>query len=322
MARQTVTLSLIEDSPVELPEEVQRTGLESTKIIWQSAKTLAQQEVEKIKQRYQQQEAEVLKQQQLAVEQLAQAKAEIVALRANLDNVTRENKSLHVDHDRQTLELRSAQDHIARLEEKELQHEHEIKNLSEDIGRMRENNEQLQKKVFEMTRQSTQDQEDLRELKADASLNNSTRDRLDKSLKATLDESEQTAKLLRAEQHKVAVAEAVAQELRELSKRLDGEIKLLREEKHEIKSSLEAESKTRAELEKKLVMLNTRTDSQESSHRETLNKLEQDLNVTKAETMMLRTRLIKSEGALEREKKAIERLETKLVASGSSSAKF
>lgn len=321
MARQTVTLSLIEDSPVELPEEVQRTGLETTKILWQSAKAIAQQEVDKIRQRYQQQEADILKQQQIAVDQLAQAKADIIALRATVDNLTRENKALHVDNDRQTAELRSTHDHVARLEEKQLQHEHEIKHLSEELGRSRESCEQVNKKVFEINRQAEQDQHSLRELQAEASLNNNTRERLEKSLKQALEESEQASKQLRVEQSKVAVAEAITQELRELSKRLDTEIKTLREEKHEIKASLEAEIKLRAELEKKLAIQNARSDGQEAAHREILNKLEQDLNATKAETMMLRTRLIKSEGALEREKKAIERLETKLVASGNG-AKF
>ncbi|MEN9848604.1 MAG: hypothetical protein RL368_1344, partial [Pseudomonadota bacterium] len=216
MARQTVTLSLIEDSPIELPEEVQRTGLETTKILWQSAKAIAQQEVDKIKQRYQQQEVDILKQQQIAVDQLAQVKTEIIALRAMLDNLTRENKSLHVDNDRQTAELRSAHDHVARLEEKQLQHEHEIKNLSEELGRARESNEHLQKKIFDITRQIEQDQNNLRELQAEASLSNNTRERLEKSLKIALEESEQASKLWRSEHGKVAVAEAISQELREL----------------------------------------------------------------------------------------------------------
>jgi septal ring factor EnvC (AmiA/AmiB activator) len=45
-----------------------------------------------------------------------------------------------------------------------------------------------------------------------------------------------------------------------------------------------------------------------------ITKLEQELAAHKSEVTTVRNRLIKAEGGLEREKKAVERLENKLAA--------
>jgi chromosome segregation ATPase len=119
---------------------------------------------------------------------------------------------------------------------------------------------------------------------------------------------------LKLEQTKVAVAEALTQELREVIKKLNDDIKLLKQDKQELREDVESEKKVHAETEKKLTALSARADSQEWAYKEMISNLEKDLEIAREEASAVRTRMIKAEGKLERETKAIERLETKLVA--------
>jgi hypothetical protein len=65
-----------------------------------------------------------------------------------------------------------------------------------------------------------------------------------------------------------------------------------------------------------MASLTSRAESQEWAYKEIIAKLEKELEIAKNEATSVRSRMIKAEGALEREKKAIERLETKLIATG------
>ncbi|EDN70026.1 hypothetical protein BGP_3193 [Beggiatoa sp. PS] len=111
----------------------------------------------------------------------------------------------------------------------------------------------------------------------------------------------------------------MVQEIKESNQKYDSEIKRLKEEKHELRATLETESKIRGELDKKVAFLTGRSDSQEAGYKEIIGRLERELEKTKSEASQLRNRMIKAEAGFEREKKAIERLETKLVASASAS---
>jgi chromosome segregation ATPase len=168
--------------------------------------------------------------------------------------------------------------------------------------------------LYEVNHQAEQDRLTLKETREEAIVNLRTRERLDKDLKTAIQESKDIWEKLKMEQRKAAVAESLVQELREAGKKYEADIKLLKQEKHELKESLEGESKAHMEMEKKVAALTARADSQEWGYRETILKLENELEVTKSESAALRNRMIKAEGALEREKKALERLETKLIA--------
>ena len=67
-------------------------------------------------------------------------------------------------------------------------------------------------------------------------------------------------------------------------------------------------------MSKKLNTLTARAESQEWAYKEMMSGLEKDLDIAREEASTVRARMIKAEGKLERETKAIERLETKLVA--------
>jgi hypothetical protein len=97
------------------------------------------------------------------------------------------------------------------------------------------------------------------------------------------------------------------------------EMKTLRAELQQAREALEAETKSRNETERKVALLSAQLEAQDRVHRDSMIKLEQENNASKAETMNLRNRLIKAEGALEREKKAVERLEARLATSGGNS---
>lgn len=311
---QQINLSIIEGNPAEIPEEIQRMGREALQILWQVSQQLAQQEIAKINKQSQQKELEITQQYQETLTKVERMSREITTASANIDSLTRENKSLQVDINRNLGELKSAADQIAFFQEKLVQQEHEIKQLSEESGRVRENAENLKKRLYEVTRQTEQDQVALKEIREESAVNIHIRERLEKNLKTAMQESEEVWKQLKREQGKAATAEALVQEMKETTKKYEVEIKLLKQEKQELKEAVEAEVKTRIDLEKRLATVAARLESQEWGYKEMIAKLEKELEIVKAEASQVRTRMIKAEGALEREKKAIERLETKIIA--------
>lgn len=137
MSRQ-INLSIIEGNPVEIPEEIQRMGREALQILWQVSQQIAQQEIESIKQQSQQREGELTQQYQETLDKVEQMSHELTTTHANMDSLLRENKSLQVDINRKLGELKSAADQIVFFQEKLVQQEHEIKQSSEESGRVRE----------------------------------------------------------------------------------------------------------------------------------------------------------------------------------------
>ncbi|EIJ43266.1 hypothetical protein BegalDRAFT_2415 [Beggiatoa alba B18LD] len=321
MSDKKISISLTEESPVKLPEEIQRIGTEATQAIWIFSQSLANAEIAKIREASATVEKNAISQQQQALQEVERLNVERQQAYAKIDNLTKENKSLHIDLDREIGEVKTAHSHIAVLQEKIEKQEHDIKNLHEELGRARESGEIAQKRLHEVVYQSQQDQVDLRTLREEITVQQRNRERLEKTINTTTAEAEQTWKQLKTEQTKVAVAEALTQELRETIRKLESDIKLLKEDKQEFREARDAEEKLRIELEKKLVAITTRAEAQEKTYKETIAKLEQDNNFVKSEATTLRNRIIKAEGALEREKKAIERLETKLVATSGSPTK-
>jgi chromosome segregation ATPase len=316
MLKQQINLSIIEENPTPIPEDIQRLATEALQLLWQTSQKVAKQQIETIKTRYQQYEVEVLQQRQEALDQVKQVKSEIEMTKVQIEFFTRENKSLQVDLNRKIGELESAHDQIHHVQEKIVQQDHDIKKLTEELGRARENVDNLQKRLYEITRQSEQDRQALKEVTEESLVNLHTRERLDKNLKTAMQEAEQVWKQLKVDQTRAAVADALLQETKETIKKLESEIHLLKDEKHEMKSGVETESRARMELEKKVATLTARAETQEWGYKEMITKLEKELDIAKSDAATLRNRLIKAEGALEREKKAIERLETKLVAAG------
>ncbi len=311
---QQINLSKIEDNPSAMPEDVQRLSLEALQIIWQTSQGIATREIKTVKDRYKQFEVEVLSQRQEALDKVTQTNKENAAAKVKVETLTRESKSLHVDNNRKIGELKTAEGRTMVLEDKLAQHEHETKYLTEEVGRVRESIEEFKKRLYECNRQSEQDKSLLAEVREELGITINNRERLEKELTFAKQESNDVWKQLKLEQRQTAVAEAIAQEMRETCKKYEAEIKILKEAKQIVRTAIEIEVKGRAGVEKKVAVINARMESQDTAYKETISRLEQDLELSKSEVTTIRIRMIKAEASLEREKKALERLETKLIA--------
>jgi chromosome segregation ATPase len=309
-----INLSVIEKNPEQVPEEIQRIGTQAIQILWQTSQDIAQQEIETVKKRYQQYKVEVLQQRQDALDKVEQVNNEITNAKGVIETLKRENKSLQVDLERKIGELKSAQDQVTIVHEKLAQQEYEAKRLIEESGRVHEKAEGLKKRLYEVNRQAEQDRTALNEVREELAVTLHNRERLEKDIKTAKQETNDVWKQFKLEQKQTAVAEALVQEMKETNKKYESEIKSLKAEKQEIKARLETEAKTRLDLEKKVAMLQGRADYHEMAHKEAIAKLEQEVELVKSEASTIRNRMIKAEAALEREKNACERLETKLVA--------
>ncbi len=311
---QQINLSKIEDNPSSMPEDVQRLSMEALQIIWQTSQDIATREIKIVKDRYKLFEAEILNQRQGALAKVTLVNKENAAAKVNIETLTRENKSLQVDNNQKIGELKTAEGRTMVLEDKLAQHEHETKYLTEEVGRVRESLEELKKRLYECNRQSEQYRGVVEELREDLATTSNNRERLEKELTFAKQESNDVWKQLKLEQRQTAVAEAITQEMRETCKKYEAEIKLLKEAKQVVRTAIEYEVKGRAGVEKKVAVINARMESQESAYKETISRLEQDLELSTSEVTTIRNRMIKAEASLEREKKALERLETKLIA--------
>lgn len=320
MSRKTINLTTIEDKPAELPEEVKRIGIEAAEIIWKISQEFAHRDIDVIKQRYNEQEQAITQQRQEALNKISDLEKKLLERQHTIEQITRAQKSLGVDLERESNELKSAQTQITILKEKTDKQEHEIRNLIEELGRTREHNDSTQKKLYEQSRQLEQDHVTLREAQEESLTNLRVRERVEQTLKEIKQEADQVWKQLKQEQIRTSVAEAQVQELRETLKKYDNEQRLLKEEKKELREDAETEKRNRIELEKKIAALIARNEAQEQAQKDNAAKQEHDLVGARQEAQSLRDRMIKTEGALERERKAVERLETKLIAAGGKGA--
>jgi len=178
MILKKINLSVIEDKPSKIPEQ----------IFWQTSQDIAQNEIDTIKKRYQQYEAEILQQ--------------LAAANAAIEILTRENKSLQVDinHKNDALKNAAVQKNI--FEETIAEQEHEVKHLTEDVGRSSESAENLKRRLYEVNRQLEQESAMLKESREDAAVNLRTSERIDKDLKVAIKESKNVWEKLKDEQRR------------------------------------------------------------------------------------------------------------------------
>lgn len=318
MSTHHLNLSLLDDDSAEVPEAVQRVGQETVQIIWQTAYDKVYKEALHIQENFLFKEKEAQTQVQKAFAHVEDCKTEIKRLKEIVERLTRENQSLHVEHNRKIGEIKTLQSQNGELEDKASQKELEVRKLQENIGRVSEKYDIAQKRIYELLHQAEQDRVNLKEAQEAATVNARLRERTDKNLQESRLELDQTWKQLKQEQTKTAVAEALTQEFKERCSYFETAITHLKEEEKILKDQIEVDTKQLGEAEKKLLIAGTRMESQEHMHQQTIKRLENELEQANLEANNLRARMIKTEGALEREKKAMERLETKLVAAAGS----
>jgi chromosome segregation ATPase len=313
LVERVLHLTSSEDKVEEIPEEIQRIGTDSLKIIWKISQDIAQVRIDKMTEQYQQCEMKIIAQKQEAEKKVEILTQQLKVAVENNESLHRENKSLQVDSNSKAVELKSARDQIAILQEENVQKSTEVINLTEELGRIRERTEHFEKRLHEMEYQIEQDRNALQELKNESSVSAYARDRLTKDMRSLTGQLEQSQQQLKTEQTRAAIDNALVKELREDIKKKEESISRARDEKREVKEKLELEVNARVILENKIAALTARNESQERAYKDTINKLEKELSAVRDESTVVRQRLIKAESGLEREKKAIERLESKLI---------
>jgi len=298
---------------MEVPEEIYQIGSDAMSAIWQVASRLMLVEANKIRDEFHHKETELAKKHQTALDKIDSLTKSIAELKQQLDLQARENKSLQVDLDRRIGEFSREQTHNERLEEKLLSQEHEAKRLLEDLTRTKEQMDYQHRRLEDVLRQTKLDEQNIAKLKEE--LNNALRhkERLQEHNRILIIDNQSLQDELKIAQTQASGAIAALEENRVALKKAEQLTQDVKSESQIVREALEVEHKIRMEVEKKFALLQTQCDAQEFVHRDTMNKMEQDLSLHKSETQNLRARLIKTEGALEREKKAVERLETRLA---------
>lgn len=309
-----INLSKIEENPEVVPEQLQKMATESLQILWQLSQNVAQDQIKAVKERYKKLESEVLEKREEALDKVTEIKKEIAATKQVLETIKRENKSLEVDQKREKTELKSLEDKNHVLQEKLVLQEQEIKHLTEQLGAARQHGENLQKRLQIVENDLEKVREKLTECKEELAVSSHNNERLEKNIATVQKELDETWKQLKVEERKAAVAEALVEEMKQNNNKHENEIKALKTEQLEKKASIAVESKAKLDQEKKVATLTARLEIQEKSYKDIIKRLEQELTMSRAEASNMRNRVVKAEGGLEREKRALERLENKLIA--------
>jgi chromosome segregation ATPase len=307
-------LSIIKGNPKAVPEDIQRMGLDAVQVIWQTSQSIAQQEIETVKTQYEQYKIGIMQQRQDALDQVDQIKKEIAANKDVIVSLTREKHSLEVDLNRKISHLKSAEDKSKIYQEKHHEKEQEARRVTEEIGRVSEQTEWVKKRFSEVERKLEQERAAHQENREKLAVLKNQRDDFENSVKAINKERDELLKKLQLAENRATVAETVLSENKNSQQKYENEVKQLRVEKQDIKSSMEMEKNTRVEQEKKVAILMARIDAHEAKYKEMRTKLEHELEFSRNELAPIRQRMIKAEAGLERERNAVERLETKLAA--------
>jgi chromosome segregation ATPase len=315
-----INLSQIEENPEVVPEQLQKMATDSLQILWQTSQNVAQEEIKAVKERYKQFESEMLQQRQEALDKVTEINKEIAATKKVIETITRENKSLGVDLKREETEVKTLEDKNHVLQEKIITQEQEIKHLTEQLGAARQNGENLQRRVQLVENDLEKARDKLTESNEELVVSSNNNERLEKNVTTVKKELDETWKQLKVEQRKAAVAEALVEEVKQNNLKYENEIKVLKAEVLEKKASISAETKGRLDQEKKVSTLTARLDIQEKAYKDIIKRLEQELTMSRAEASNMRNRVVKAEGGLEREKRALERLENKLIAATNAKA--
>ena len=309
-----INLSKIEENPEVVPEQLQKMATESLQILWQLSQNVAQDEIKAVKERYNKLESEVLQKRQEALDKVTEIKKEIVATKQVIETVKRENQSLGVDLKREETEVKTFEDKNNVLQEKLVKLEQEIKHLTEQLGAARQHGENLQKRLQIVEDDLDQVRNKLTKTNEQLAVSSHNSERLDKNITTVKKELDETWKQLTLEQRKAAVAEALVEEMKQNNKKHENEIKSLKAELLDQKAGIAVENKGKLDQEKKVSTLTARLEIQEKGYKDIIKRLEQELTMIRAEASNMRNRVVKAEGGLEREKRALERLENKLIA--------
>lgn len=298
---------------MELPEEIYAIGNDAMARIWQIATRRLQEELEKIRADFHNKETDFLTKHQSALDAIDYLKKSTAELKQQIDLKEREKKSIQVDLDRRIGELNSQSAYNERLEEKILAHEHDIKSKIEELARSKESQEYQHRRIEEFNRQSKIDEQNIEKLREELNTALRQKERLLEQNRILDDEYHTIQAELKATHAQANTAVAALEENRQALKKAEQFLQDTKTELQATREAFESEQKTRHELEKKYTLLQTQFESQEFAHRDTMHKMEQEVALHKSEAQTLRTQKIKLESALEREKKAVERLETRLA---------
>jgi chromosome segregation ATPase len=309
-----INLSQIEENPEAVPDQLQKMATESLQILWQLSQNVAQNQIKTVKERYTNLESEMLKQRQDALDKVTEIKQEIAENKKVLETIRRENKSLEVDQKREKTEVKSLEDQNNVLQDKLVRQEQEIKQITEQLGAARQHGENLQKRLQIVENDLEQVREKLAENNEELAVSSHNNERLEKNIVIVKKELDETWNKLKLEQKKSAVAQALVEEMKQNNRKQENEIKVLKTELLDQKAGVSTETRIRLDQEKKVAILTGRLETQEKGYKDIIKRLEQELTMNKNESSSMRTRVVKAESGLEREKRALERLENKLIA--------
>jgi DNA repair exonuclease SbcCD ATPase subunit len=298
---------------LDIPEDISKFGTELTKKFWKYTDNIIQTTKDEARLKVEQADISFSHKNKLYLEDIEQLNKKVAELKQKKDLLTRENKSLSSDLDHKSGELQSSLSNITQLEEKILAYELEIKHIIEEKGRAFQQSENTQKRLDEVTRLSKQDHEELRKIREKLSVSQHSQERVEKHIVSVNNEMEQQRKVIAIIQSNLTIANTSLDEKKQSLKNSLLEVKNLKAEMLEYKEAINTERNNSVEIEKQNIVLETRLETRESIHIEIIKKIEHELFIARAESLNIRNRIVKTEGALERERKAVERLETKLI---------
>ena len=223
------------------------------------------------------------------------------------------NQLLEKSIEQRSSDLRANEQIQVDINRKNIQFLEEIKQLTLELGRLQEKSESSQKKLEKSQMQLQEEQEKAISLQQELRLTQNNKKNYEQNLQHLQDELSKTNNQLRIESHRATVAETLSEENKSQREQSYHEVIQLKASLKSNQEKIEITQSNLHDANKRVGNLKTQAEMQANFNQKNISQLEIELKSSKSELSELRQRVIKAESASERERKAMERLENKLL---------
>ncbi len=297
----------------KIPEVITEQHDNLLQAMWAEVERILAENRAEIKNHWEREQNTLSKKYDIIFNELESLKEKYNLLVADYNQLDKANQLLEKSIEQRSSDLRASQQQQAELNAKNSKFLDEIKQLTLDLGRITEHRNLLQKQIEKDHLQAQDEQDRLQNVQQALQLQQYHNRQNEQEIQHLEEELAKVSNQLRMETHKATVAETLSTEVQNQKEQAFHEVIQLKGHLKSAQEKTEGLQKNLEEANKRISNLQTQAEMQVSFYQKNIKQLETELKTSKSELHDLRQRVIKAESAAERERKAIERLENKLL---------
>ena len=298
---------------LKIPEQILQQHDDALKDLWAEVETYVTDVREELKVYWEREQNNVNKNLSNTLHELDGLKEKYSALLGDYNQLDQANQLLEKSIEQRSSDLRASEQVKIELNNKNNQLLEEIKQIILEVGRLREQNVTLQKQVEKDHILVQEEQEHVVLLAQEIKIHQNNIKHSEQENQHLQEELAKVNNQLRLEARKATIAETLSTEIQIQKEQCNHDIIQLKSSLKSSEESIHVANASLADANKRVSNLKTQAEMQANFNQKNMHQLESELQASKTELSELRQRVIKAESASERERKAMERLENKLL---------